>query len=178
MGGDQHDVALVGRHLPQVDGLGNVGGVVHVPLREPAGAVAVGLDHLHGDAPGALGHGQVPPVPLPVADAGADGLAVLVVEGVAALVRGDHPFPVDDAHGHVAGPVDAAGGALLQVHAGFEVVVGEAGGVVAEALPIQGAFAVQRGIGGGSGGRQRRQQEQHRQDKPQKFFAHGHIPSV
>ena len=107
MGRHQHDVALLRGHLPQVDIVGHVGGVVHVPLRQTATAALIALDHLHGHAVGSFGHGEIPSIPLPVADAGADGGPVFVHKGVPALVGGHDPLPVHDAHGHVVCPVDA-----------------------------------------------------------------------
>ena len=175
VGGHQHDVALIGGHLPQMDVLRHVGGVVDVPLREPAAAALVALHHFQRDPIGPFGHRKVPSVPLPIADAGADGLLVLVVEGVAALVGGHDPLPVDDAHGHVRRPVDAALAAVLQVCPGLVAVVGEAGGVVAESLPVQGAAAVEHGAAGGLGRPNGRQQEHDQQYETQYPLAHGSL---
>ena len=174
--GHQHDIALLRGHLPQVDVRRHAGRVVYVPFRQPAAAFPVAPDHLQGHTPRPFRHGEVPPFPLPVADAGGQGPVIRVIEGIAALVRRQDPFPVDDAHGHVAGPVDAALAARLQVRAAGVPVVRESGGKVAKALPVQGAPVVEQGIrlggrrsiplrpGEGQG------QQQQEQQKKQMFF--------
>ena len=167
--GDQHDVALFGSHLPQMDVVRHVGGVVHMPFRQPAAAAAVAADHFEDDAPGPFGHGEIPPVPLPIADAGADGLPVLVHKGIPALVGGHDPLPVYDAHGHVRGPVDARLAAFSQVRAGLVSVVHEADGIVAETRPVgEVAFFVEYGVFVlRQSHSRRRDQEQERQEKTQ-----------